>query len=663
MISCKKVFISAILSGIPALSFSQQEDTIRYYQLPTVNIIDTAVKQRSIEQSSVTINQQMIEKQVATSVGDIAKSLPGVTVKDYGGIGGLKTISIRGLGTSHTAVIYDGIAVSDYMNGQIDLGKYSINNIKEINMSNGQDFDLLQPAKSLSSSNILMIETSKPKFGSRERIQGNTYCSYGSFNYFNPGFLLAFKIGKQFISQLTLDITNTAGNYPYILYYGNKETDSISKEKRKNSDLFSIKGEFNNFITLSKKTEWKTKIYYFYSNRGLPCATIYYYLNSNQRLWDKNAFIQSILSYKFNEYLTYKNHIKLSLNFTHYLDSQYLNTAGFQSDIYKQNEVYLNNVFAFKRKYIGISLTNDISYNILHATTNINTEPKRLTSLTALVSTLNYNDISLTAHILHSYYYDNTSYIYMESFKSSFHPFLSIGYKYKSFALSIFYKDILRNPTFNELYYNRIGSATLRPEKTKQYNLRTAFSKTLSSKNYLYLNASLDFYCNQVFDKIVAMPSRNLFVWSMLNYGQVIVKGIDVLASIRTNIKGIDIHFQASYSLQYATDNEKTSLYYRQQIPYTPRNSGYVFATLSYKSYSFSYNMTYTGIRYAMNENIAANCLENYTDHSLLFQKTFKNKLTLSFSVSNLMNKQYEVVRNYPMPLRQFRITINYKFN
>ena len=39
-----------------------------------------------------------------TNVGDALKHMSGVTVKDYGGVGGLKTVGVRGLGAQHTAV-------------------------------------------------------------------------------------------------------------------------------------------------------------------------------------------------------------------------------------------------------------------------------------------------------------------------------------------------------------------------------------------------------------------------------------------------------------------------------------------------------------------------------------------------------------------------------
>ena len=71
-------------------------------------------------------------------VSDAVKHFAGVTVKDYGGIGGLKTVSLRSLGAEHTAVGYDGITISDCQTGQIDIGRFSLDNVNRLSLSNGQ---------------------------------------------------------------------------------------------------------------------------------------------------------------------------------------------------------------------------------------------------------------------------------------------------------------------------------------------------------------------------------------------------------------------------------------------------------------------------------------------------------------------------------------------
>lgn len=48
-----------------------------------------------------------LQRLSAHSVADAIRYFAGIQVKDYGGIGGLKTVNVRSLGTNHTGVFYD----------------------------------------------------------------------------------------------------------------------------------------------------------------------------------------------------------------------------------------------------------------------------------------------------------------------------------------------------------------------------------------------------------------------------------------------------------------------------------------------------------------------------------------------------------------------------
>ena len=71
----------------------------------------------------------------------------GVQIKDYGGIGGLKTINVRSMGTQHVGVFYDGVQLGNAQNGQVDLGKYSLDNMAAVTLYNGQKSSGVQSAK------------------------------------------------------------------------------------------------------------------------------------------------------------------------------------------------------------------------------------------------------------------------------------------------------------------------------------------------------------------------------------------------------------------------------------------------------------------------------------------------------------------------------------
>ena len=53
------------------------------------------------------------------TVADALRYFSGVQLKDYGGVGGIKTVNIRSMGTNHMGVFYDGIELSNAQNGQV----------------------------------------------------------------------------------------------------------------------------------------------------------------------------------------------------------------------------------------------------------------------------------------------------------------------------------------------------------------------------------------------------------------------------------------------------------------------------------------------------------------------------------------------------------------
>ena len=61
--------------------------------------------------------------------------------------------------------------------------------------------------------------------------------------------------------------------------------------------------------------------------------------------------------------------------------------------------------------------------------------------------------------------------------------------------------------------------------KTTQYNIRFTWNDEISPFIRL-LSVSVDSYYNKVSDKIVAIP--NMYIWKMMNMGEVEIKGIDV---------------------------------------------------------------------------------------------------------------------------------------
>ena len=112
--------------GVPEMP----EDTLS-------EVVVTADRIREIVPAQKLAGQQL-ERLRSNSVADALRYFSGVQVKDYGGIGGLKTVNVRSLGSQHVGVFYDGIQISNAQNGTVDLGKFSMDNMEVLSVYNGQ---------------------------------------------------------------------------------------------------------------------------------------------------------------------------------------------------------------------------------------------------------------------------------------------------------------------------------------------------------------------------------------------------------------------------------------------------------------------------------------------------------------------------------------------
>lgn len=617
-----------------------------------------------------------IEALPAIQVSDVLKHLSGVSIKDYGGIGGLKTVSVRSLGAAHTAVSYDGITVADGQNGQIDISRFSLDNINSIELSNGQNDNIFVPARSVASAALLTIQTLKPTFTKKQKVTGSVSFRGGSFTTLNPSFLIAARLSKKLSLTANADYLYSKGNYPYTLHYGTSEQDSTSRERRQNSDVSNLHTEMTLFGSDSVNDGY-IKAYYYRSNRGLPGATIFYNTASfsSQRLNEQVAFAQGHYNRHITDIWDFQLNAKYNFSYTHYKDPAALNSAGIEENHYRQNEYYLN-VAAQVRPInsLAIALASDAIVSTMDADLINFARPVRTQWLTSVSLKYVNSWVTLIGTGLFNAIWDHT--LADEATKNRFKcsPYISASLKPfvilkedLDLRLRIFYKNIYRLPTFNDLYYGKVGNRDLKPEDTNQINFGITY--TLTNKSFLSsLLLSADVYHNDVTDKIVAYPTKNVFTWTMLNYGHVSIFGLDLNADIDFELyKDYHLVLSTTYSYYKAISiTDKESPDYGHQIPYTPRISGSANAMLRTPYVNVSYSLIWSGVRYAVNQNYAENRLPAYYDHSITASHEFRlpnrQSLSLALEILNLTNKNYEIIRYFPMPCRQFRGSLRYNF-
>ena len=148
--------------GVPLLTFAQERDSV----VMNSDMHDVTVygRQRDEIVPSQMLSGVRLDSWRSQSVADALRYFSGVQIKDYGGVGGLKTVDVRSMGTNHMGVFYDGIQLGNAQNGLVDLGRFSMENIEEIALYNGQKAQIFQPARDFGTSGSVYIRTRRPRF-------------------------------------------------------------------------------------------------------------------------------------------------------------------------------------------------------------------------------------------------------------------------------------------------------------------------------------------------------------------------------------------------------------------------------------------------------------------------------------------------------------------
>ena len=640
---------------------NQLPDTLKSQQLPEVAVVGQSRVSVTKKASPLQVlDSKSINRLGIQELSEAVRRFSGVTVKDYGGIGGIKTVSVRSLGAHHTVVSYDGVAISDAQSGQVDISRFTLDNVDMISLSTGQSDDIFQTARVYASAGALNIKTQKPRFASDKSYLLSLKAKGGSFGLLNPVLSYSQKMGSRWSASAYADYMRADSKYPYTLVNGTIKT----REKRINSDIETTRLEGNLYGDFERGGSLETKLYTFHSERGLPGSVNFYDKTATERLWNDNSFVQTRYKNQLTESFTIQAVGKYSYAFSRYKDVNDKYAAGYQEDRNTQHEYYGSaGVLYTLFSCLSTSLTTDYSRAKLRNNFVNAAMPERSTSLTALAAQYSSGLFTATGSVLGTYISDEVENGNRPDDRKHISPAMALLWQpFRSNALRLraSYKDIFRVPTFTDLYYLRIGNSGLKPEKAKQYNFGLTWSGSLGQA-IRYLSISADGYYNKVEDKIVALPT--LYIWRMMNMGEVEIKGVDVNVSSEMPLHDkVNMMLSGSYTYQYAIDvTNPEAKNYKDQIPYTPRHTGNGSATIETPWVNVSYIIMAVGERYAMPQNIKTNRVDAYAEQNISLNRTFELKkvsLRLQGEILNLADTQYDVIQYYPMPGRSWRLSV-----
>ena len=555
-----------------------------------------------------------------TNTFDITGELhqvPGLQLGDYGGFAGLKTVSLRGMGSPHTAVYVDGVRVGNVQSGQGDLGMLNIENFSSAVVDYAQ--------------NSISFNTARPTFG-QSRVTGKAGLKMGSFGTYLPAARIDFKLSERIAMSVNAAGVISKGDFPVA-----------DGATRANNDIRQVRGGVNLFGSM-KDGDYHVKAFYNAAERGTPGSISW---PSEDRQKDMNAYLQGVMKKSFSPLYTLRLSTKAGYDDIYY-------TSSWGDSQYGQTELQLNSSHVFSiNSWWKVSLAADIQWDKLAST---NYSASRTTAISAVSTSFNLNRLSLNAAAEYSGYFDRG-----EGSRHAISP--SVDFRMRVIdGLDIvgFARRAYRVPMFNELYYVGYGNPDLKPEDAWLTDLGVDFHRQVSRTwNF---KAKVDGFCNILSDKITSAPTaEDPNIWLPYNIGKVRSIGLDLVAGADFTYGEWKGEMDLRYSYQSAVDRTPDSYSYGQQIPYIAKHTVTASMKVSCKGYELNPRWVLKSGR-----NDATGNLADWNTLDLTLSKTFKLRGPLSLGINiaakNLLDCRYELVSGYPMPGRSFIGGVEMKF-
>ena len=579
------------------------------------------------------------------SLADVLSRFTGVQVKDYGGAGGLKTVNVRSLGSEHVGIFMDGIQIENAQNMQVDLGRFSMDGLRRVSLYSGVVSKRLQTAAAYSAGAAVQLEPVHIGSGGRASFKG------GTLGTVNPSFLLGTGEPGRFAVQVSGDFLYSSGRYRYPCF----DTTLV----RENGDIRALKLQASIYGLGFGPDDWRITLHTYGSERGFPGPVIRRAMGfpfSAERQTDQDILVQGHWTREWNSFYGTSLRAKYANNYTHYNTHPEKNPMALPYDLhYRQQSGFLSLSQSFTLgRHWSADLATDLHRNTLDGDSGGFVKPRRTTVNSALAARFISQRFRASASLSHIGAWDTFDnrtpggWSRDNAFRGAWMHSASVYWiPSTAFEVDAFLKRSYRLPSFNDLYYTLMGNSALVPEMARQAGVDARFHR----KGW---ELRLSPYFNRVENKIVAIPTSSQFRWTMLNIGIADITGLDARVSGFFETGRCWIWLKGRYSYQQALDHsDPGGSNYGNQIPYIPRHSGSIDASLSHELWLVSWSTVLTGGRWSRTANTPDYYIAPWSVTDLSIIRRFHPDICdveLSLNLRNIFNCRYQIVQSYPMP-------------
>ena len=558
------------------------------------------------------ITARDIERSGAQDLAGVLTGFTSVNISNYGGLGATKTIRMRGSTAAQVLVLVDGRPINNPRDGEADLSNIPIENIDRIEVMHGPGSSLYGAGAMGGTVNI--ITKNPPK----EKRKTELYSSFGTFRAYTE----------------RLSHGGRISNFGYLLTGEYQSSEGFRDNSEFNAKDFNTKFEYEingeNTLTLNSG--------FYRSKVGTP------YKITMPDLDDKQKILKNFLDLNWQCKPT--DVLELSAKiYENYDRLEFIeNTTDFTKDIHTTKARGLN--LQYSQKFTNIyQLICGFNY-----VTNLNDSTASAKHKYIVRAGYLENQLDLFKNLKLSFGARVDDY---SNFGSEVCPSFSFLYKFnEDTKLRGLIARSFRAPTLNDLYWPRKdyyymgvwvggeeGNPNLKPEKgiTGEFGIETKVNK--------YLLSSLTYYRNDYNNLINWVDESS--VWKPKNIGSAVIDGIEFENKIYF---ANNLELNLGYTYLRAKD-EKT----HKDLIYQPKHK--LDCSLIYKDlngFVFELKGQFTDKRFHSWEDPATYTqtikVKRFFVLGINVSKKFKPGFTYFISIDNLLNKKYQVIRDYPMP-------------
>ncbi len=610
----------------------------------------------------IEIDSLIKENFTMSSMSELLASGSIVHVRDYGP-GSISSVSMRGTGPSHTQVQWNGIKLNSPLTGQADFSLIPVDFTDRIVVKPGAG-SLIDQGGGLGGCILL---DNQADLGKEIRVKlGQEIASFDSYS----GFASLKWALKKWSFKNRVAYSQSKNDFPYWrnIPLGRERVFQENAAQSQHGFLQEI------YFRPDSKNLLSMILWHDYTVREIPPLSTYNGALHDEEQADKSTRV--VLKWKgfgvnkswYVQSAVVENRLKYHLyHHANYnqgnSDDLPLGESILAADASNISQSWLNRIaIGFdKNKGFSIDFQMDIDQHKAEVNNKLNQtgfskSRNEISTKTALYKQL-WSRLTLSL-IMRNNLLD------FDSHECA--PLVGFEYRlYKEHNWNI-KGNVARNfnfPAMNDLYYVPGGNPDLQAEKGLSGEISINMEDKLFKQDIVW---NLTTYYSKINNWILWVPTEFGW-WTPENKQKVYSRGLESRVKLKGNI--ISLHYETnfSFSLSHTTNESDNALSGEQgqQLIYVPTQSAYTDLNLKYKSISLRYAIDYTGLRHtSYGSNTSIYDLPAFTIHSIMARKTFrlKNlKAGLNFQINNLLNINYESIRQRAMPGRNFAIKVTFE--